>query len=62
MDDKIIEENFRRETEYPHNIKILPQRIFINHKGKEYFIMKESGKQYLNPMVTVNLSKEIMWV
>ena len=44
MDDKIIEEKFRRETEYPHNIKILPQRIFINHKGKEYFIMKESGK------------------
>ena len=35
MDDKIIEENFRRETEYAHNIKILPQRIFINHKGKE---------------------------
>lgn len=45
MDDKVIEENFRRGTEYPHNIKILPQRIFINHKGKEYFIMKESGKQ-----------------
>lgn len=60
MDDKIIEEIFRRGTEHPHDIKILPQRIFINHKGKEYFIMKESGKQLPHQVIQFSIISNVI--